>query len=176
MHFVRKHVLSQPVSAPGTIVTVCTANICRSPMAAALLQHALAAQPEPLRSLKVISAGVAARSGDAVSENSVLALKKVGLDIAGHRSQPVSQRMLDEALAVICMTESHRAMILVQADPAPRNVFLLREFLTGEVDREIGDPYGGPLRIYEMTRDEMVEAIPALVAHLKTLIGGKPAT
>ena len=66
------------MAQPGIIVAVCTANICRSPMAAALLQHALAARPEPLRSLRVVSAGVAARSGDLVSENSVLALRKVG--------------------------------------------------------------------------------------------------
>lgn len=139
-------------------------------MAAALLQHALAAQPEPLRSLRVISAGVAARSGDLVSENSVLALRKVGLDISRHRSQPLTQAMLDDALAVLCMTESHRAMIQVQGDPAPQNVFLFRQFLPGTVDREIGDPYGGPLRIYEAARDEMVESIPSLVAHLKTLL------
>lgn len=144
-------------------------------MAAALLQHALAAQAEPLRSLRVISAGVAARTGELVSENSVLALKKVGIDIAQHRSQPLTQRMLDEALAVICMTESHRAMIQVQADPVPANLFLYREFLPGPGDKEIGDPYGGPLRIYEAARDEMVEAIPGLVAHLKTLLAGKPA-
>jgi protein-tyrosine-phosphatase len=144
-------------------------------MAAALLQHALAAQPEPLRSFRVISAGVAARDGEPVSENSVLALKKVGLDISRHRSQALTQRMLDDALAVLCMTESHRAMIEVQADPVPRNLFLFREFLPGAADMEIGDPYGGPLRIYEAARDEMVESIPAIVAHLKTLIGPKPA-
>ncbi|MSU73071.1 MAG: low molecular weight protein arginine phosphatase [Opitutus sp.] len=153
----------------GPIVTVCTANICRSPMAAALLQHALAAQPAPLRSLKVISAGVAARRGAPVSENSVLALKKVGIDVSGHRAQPLTQELLDEAFAVLCMTESHRAMIQVQAEPVPRNLFLFREFLPGNVDQEIADPYGGPLKIYEASRDEMVEAIPALVAHLKTL-------
>ncbi len=153
----------------GPIVTVCTANICRSPMAAALLQHALAAQPAPLRSLKVISAGVAARRGTPVSENSVLALKKVGIDVSGHRAQPLTQELLDEAFAVLCMTESHRAMIQVQAEPVPRNLFLFREFLTGNVDQEIADPYGGPLKIYEASRDEMVEAIPALVAHLKIL-------
>lgn len=153
----------------GPIVTVCTANICRSPMAAALLQHALAAQPDPLRSLKVISAGVAARRGTPVSENSVLALKKVGIDVSGHRAQPLTQELLDEAFAVLCMVESHRAMIQVQAEPVPRNLFLFREFLPGNVDQEIADPYGGPLKIYEAARDEMVEAIPALVAHLKTL-------
>ena len=144
-------------------------------MAAALLQHALCAQPEPLRSLKVISAGVAARTGEPVSENSVLALKKVGIDLSQHRSQPLTQKMLDDALAVICMTESHRAMIQVQADPVPKNLFLFREFLPGDGEKEIGDPYGGPLRIYEAARDEMVESIPALVAHLKTLLPAAPA-
>ena len=144
-------------------------------MAAALLQHALSAQPEPLRSIKVISAGVAARTGEAVSENSVFALKKVGIDISQHRSQPLTQKMLDEALAVLCMTESHRAMIEVQAEPVPQNLFLFRQFVPGDVEKEIGDPYGGPLRVYESARDEMVESIPTLVAHLKTLIAGKPA-
>jgi protein-tyrosine-phosphatase len=163
------------VSDPGTIVVVCTANICRSPMAAALLQHALRAQPEPLRSLKVVSASVVGGSGDLVSENSVIALKKVGLDIAGHRSQPLTQRMLDGALAVIGMTESHRSMIQIQSEPVPKNLFLFREFLPGQVDHEIADPFGGPLRHYEQARDEMVEAIPSLVAHLKTLIAPKGA-
>jgi protein-tyrosine-phosphatase len=174
LRFPQKHVLSLPVSVPGTIVTVCTANICRSPMAAALLQHALAAQPEPLRSIKVISAGVAARPGEPVSENSVLALKKVGIDISQHRAQPLTQQLLDEALAVICMTESHRALIQVQAEPVPKNVFLFRQFLPSDGEKEIGDPYGGPLRIYEAVRDEMVESIPALVAHLRTLVPASP--
>jgi protein-tyrosine-phosphatase len=145
-------------------------------MAAALLQHALLAQPEPLRSIKVVSAGVAARPGEPVSENSVYALKKVGIDISQHRSQALTQDMIDAALAVICMTESHRAMIQVQADPVPKSLFLFREFLPGEVEREIGDPYGGPLRVYESARDEMVESIPSLVAHLKTLIAPSAAS
>ena len=58
-------------------------------MAAGLLQHALAAKPEPLQSLKVISAGVVARDGEPVSENSVIALKKAGIDISDHRSRSV---------------------------------------------------------------------------------------
>ena len=144
-------------------------------MAAALLQHALLAQPEPLRSLNVISAGVAARPGEPVSENSIFALKKVGIDISQHRSHALTQRMIDEAFAVICMTESHRAMIQVQAEPPPQNLFLFRQFLPGDVEREIGDPYGGPLGVYEAARDEMVESIPSLVAHLKTLLPAPPA-
>ena len=161
------------MSDSGKILTVCTANICRSPMAAALLQHALAAQPEPLRSLKVSSAGVAGRGGDRVSENSVIALKKVGLDIASHVSRPLTQEMLNEAALVLCMTESHRAMIRLQADPAPKNIFLFREFMPQRGDKEIGDPYGGPLKVYEAARDEMVEAIPSLLEFIKTRLGAK---
>ena len=157
---------------PDTIVVVCTANICRSPMAAGLLQHALAAQPEPLRSLQVVSAGVAARSGEPVSENSVVALKKVGIDISGRLSRPLTQPMLDGALAVLCMTESHRAMIRLQAEPPPKNLYLFREFMPQRGDKEIPDPFGGPIRIYEACRDEMVEAIPTLLEHLRALAAG----
>lgn len=161
------------MAKPGTIVTVCTANICRSPMAEALLKHALSAQPEPLRSWKIVSAGVAARPGDRVSENSITALKKVGLDIKGHTSRPLTRQLLDEAIAILCMTESHRAMIQLSFDPPPRHVYLFREFMPRAADKEIGDPYGGPLSEYEACRDEMVEAIPSLVEFFKELAGKK---
>jgi protein-tyrosine-phosphatase len=154
--------------APGPIVTVCTANICRSPMAAGLLQHALAGQAEPLKSLQVVSAGVAARTGEPVSENSVTAMKKAGIDIAGARSQPLSARLAQEASLILCMTESHRAMINLTLNPPPRHLYLFREFLPRGADKEIGDPYGGPLKVYEACRDEMVEAIPSLLAFLRT--------
>jgi protein-tyrosine-phosphatase len=138
-------------------------------MGAGLLEHALAAQPEPLKSLRVISAGVAARGDNLVSENSVLALKKVSIDISGLRSLPLTQRLLDEALVVFCMTETHRAMIQLQGNPSPKHLYLFREFLPRGADREIADPYGGSLKLYEQCRDEMVEAIPSLIEFLQKL-------
>jgi len=163
------------MSSPGHILVVCTGNICRSPMAEGLLRHALAGQPEPLKSLKVISAGVATRVGAPVSENSVIALKKAGIDISDHRSQPVTQKLLDDALAVFGMTESHRAIIQLQWHPVPRHLYLFREFLPASAEHEIGDPYGGPLKIYEACRDELVEAVPSVVAFLKTLVETRKA-
>ncbi len=41
--------------------------------------------------------------------------------------------------------------------------------MPGKTDREIGDPFGGPLKEYEACRDEMVEALPSILAHLRTL-------
>ncbi|MFO1448027.1 MAG: low molecular weight protein arginine phosphatase [Opitutaceae bacterium] len=155
------------------LLTVCTANICRSPMAAGLLTHALAGQDEPLRSLEVVSAGVAARGGEPVSEHSVTALKRVGINIEDHISQPLTQELIDGALAIFCMTETHRAMIQVQFDPMPEHVYLWREFLPDDEDKEIGDPFGGPLKVYEACRDEMVEAIPSLLAFVRKLTASK---
>lgn len=145
-------------------------------MAEALLQHALRAESEPLKSLKVMSAGVAARDGDRVSENSVIALKKVGLDLAGHTAQALTQELVQNALAIFCMTESHRAMIQVSFEPPPKHLYLLREFMPPPADPEIGDPYGGPLKLYEGSRDEMVEAIPSVIEFLKSLVASTPAT
>src|SRR5450432_1562397 len=122
---------------PGHILVVCTGNICRSPMGAALLQHALAAQPEPLRSIKVISAGVASRTGEPASVHAVTALKKVGIDLRGHASQPVTQELLDDALLVLCMTESHRDMIEVTAQPPPGRLLLFKELTGQKGDLEI---------------------------------------
>jgi len=138
-------------------------------MGAALLQHALAVQPEPLRSLRVLSAGVAARSGEPATANSVAALKKVGIDLKSHRSQPVTQELLDHALLVLCMTESHRDMIEITGRPTPPRLFLFREFYAQGVSAEIPDPYGLHLTAYEATRDEMVEAIPSIIAYLAAL-------
>jgi protein-tyrosine-phosphatase len=155
--------------APGHILIVCTGNICRSPMAQGLLAHALSAQPEPLRSLKVISAGVAAHTGEPISENAVVALRKVGIDASHLRSQGLTQKLLDDALVVFGMTESHRDIIRSRARPVPEHLYLFREFLPAPASKEIGDPFGGPLRVYESVRDEMVEAVPGIVDFLKKL-------
>jgi protein-tyrosine-phosphatase len=143
-------------------------------MGAALLQHALAAQPEPLKSLRVLSAGVASRSGDPAAANGIAALKKVGIDLRDHRSQPVTQELLDRALLVLCMTESHRDMIELSADPVPARLHLFREFTGAHGNLEIPDPYGLHLSAYEATRDEMVAAIPSIIAALAKLVPAAP--
>lgn len=158
------------MASTGKLLVICTANVCRSPMAAKLLQHALAAEPEPLRSVPVGSAGIAAMRGAPATDYSVAALKKVGLNLAEHSSEPLTQALLDEALAVFCMTETHRAMIQLNFDRVPRHLYLFRQFVGDGRDPEIADPYGQSFATYEACRDAMVEAIPSLVKFLRGLV------
>lgn len=138
-------------------------------MAAALFRHALAAQDAPLRDLEVVSAGVSAVDGCPPSANTTHALKKVGLSLENHRSKHLTQAMLDQALAVFCMTEAHRAMVEIQFDVSKTNIHLMREFVATD-DQNIPDPFGSNLQSYEACRDSMVEAVPSLLEYLRKLL------
>lgn len=153
-----------------SVLVVCTANICRSPMGEALVRHALAAQPEPLKSLKVVSAGVATYDGEPVTPSSAKALQKVGLDISGHRSQRLTRDLVENAVVVLVMTESHRAIINDAFPDLQTPVYLFRETIPNVQDTGIPDPFGMDFPAYEATRDSMVEAIPSIVKLVETLV------
>ncbi len=148
------------------ILTICTGNVCRSPMAARLLQHALKAESPPLDQLEVLSAGVAAGFGDPASENSVAALKKVGLDLSDHQSQPLSRHLMQRAFAVFGMTHSHLDILRECFDALPPRVHLFREF-TADGPEEIPDPFGMSYDAYVACLDAMAEAVPSVVAYLR---------
>lgn len=153
----------------GPVIFVCTANICRSPMAEVLFRHALAAEDDPMQTIQVASAGVSAIDGQAASANSVEAMRKVGVLLSDHRSRHLTQAMVSNALAVFCMTESHHDIIRLQYRQQPARLHLMREFMPDTRESEIPDPFGGNLRTYEICRDSMVEAISSLLQYVRSI-------
>ena len=154
-------------SERNLILTICTGNVCRSPMAEKLLQHALAGQDTPLNQIEIVSAGVAAGYGEPASVNSVTALKKVKIDLDGHKSQPVTQDLIDRAFLILGMTQSHIDTLNYYHTDLPERVHLFREFMGKDDSPEIPDPYGQNYTAYAACFDSMAEAIPSLVAYLK---------
>jgi protein-tyrosine phosphatase len=136
-------------------------------MAEKLLQHALAGQGTPLNQIEIVSAGVAAGYGEPASVNSVTALKRVKIDLDGHKSQPVTQDLIDRAFLILGMTQSHIDTLNYHHTDLPERVHLFREFMGKDDSPEIPDPYGQNYTAYAACFDSMAEAIPSLVAYLK---------
>ena len=144
------------------VLFVCTANVCRSPMAEHLFARAVD-QSDSSQNIQAFSAGLSAMDGDKASQHSIDACEEIGVDITCHRSAGLNRLSLQEASAVFCMTESHRALINMYFElPEGYPIFLMREFVEDE-SKELPDPYGQDIGIYRQCRDRMLEAMPSLI-------------
>ena len=134
------------------ILVICVGNICRSPMAEALLQRALRGQD----GITVESAGLGALVGHPASDYSIELMDEMGIDITGHRARQIHPDMVRDADLVLVMEAGHKRAI-DDADPSARGkVYRLGEWQ----DRNIDDPYRQARVAYE----EALEDIEAGVA------------
>jgi protein-tyrosine phosphatase len=139
-----------------TILFVCTANICRSPMAAAIMRQRIAAlglDPQ----VQVISAGIWAEEGYGASTNAITTLAARGVDLTEHRSQAMTTSLLAQADIVLVMEEAHRRSLFYLAPQYLSKVYLLTEMSGRHEDVE--DPYGRPLAAYARTADLLEQLI-----------------
>jgi len=141
-----------------TILFVCTANICRSPMAAAIMRQRVA-QLGLEDSVQVISAGVWAEEGNEASPNAIVTLSARGIDLTGHRSHLITSSLLAQADLVLVMQESHRRSLFHLAPKYLGKVYLLTE-MSGQHE-DVADPYGGSLEGYADTVDLLEQLIDA---------------
>jgi protein-tyrosine-phosphatase len=142
----------------GPIITVCTGNICRSPMAEYFLRKAL---EEAGLSHPVASAGIAAYNGQPASAFAAQAMKETGIDISAHRSRALTKKMVEGAELVLVMTEMHKLALSEEFGPVKAPILLWRENMPR--DKQIPDPYGCDLKTYQVCRDSIREAVPGWV-------------
>ena len=134
---------------PDGIVVLCTANVCRSPMAAALLARRLSGLGVAAR---VRSAGML-RGGDPPLPEVISVMARYGIDITGHRSRVACAADLARASLVLAMARDNlRYAVVTEPGVWPR-AFTLRELIRrGERigPRRPGEPLSGWLsRVHE---------------------------
>ncbi len=151
------------------IVFVCTGNTCRSPMAEYIFRRR--AEELGLVKLKVASAGTNAKKGDTMNEKSAEILMDKGFDTVSFQAKKIDARMLKQSLAIVCMTDIQRDMLMEMRwqvlraageEEIENNVYSFSE-LAGY---QVMDPYGGDMECYRYVYELIDGGMSALIAKL----------
>lgn len=120
---------------PFTILTVCSGNICRSPLAAQLLRAQLADRPD----VAVASAGTVADRDAPMDALAAAQSNRLGGDPADHRSRHLTERIVAEADLVLTAERAHRAAVVSLLPRASRRTFTVLQFARVLRDMESQD-------------------------------------
>jgi protein-tyrosine phosphatase len=93
---------------------ICTANVCRSPLAEGYLKFLLSKNPIP--NVEVESAGVMALEGSLPFECAAEVAEIMGFNIRPHRARRLTQEIGNQADAILCM-ETWQAKDVLALDP-----------------------------------------------------------
>ena len=139
-----------------SILFVCTANLYRSPLAAAFFFRKLTAEGLTRR-WRVASAGTWTTSGQRVPSNVLLAAGAAGLDLASHLTRQVDRDLLARFDLILVMEKGHREALRIEFPFVQEKVHLLSE-VADQLEYDVADPANSGL-----ATSEIVAAISGLI-------------
>jgi len=150
-----------------TILFVCSANMCRSPMAEALFRNLLQ-QRVMDGDWDIASAGVWAYDGSRASEGAIKALRLKGIDLSGHRARGISLAMMHDSDLILVMESNHKEALQAAFPKHSKKVYLLSEMVG--MKHDILDPIGGTLADYTDTAAELEQLLMDALPQMEGLI------
>jgi protein-tyrosine phosphatase len=131
--------------APGAVLFVCLGNICRSPVAAAVMRARLDAAGLA-SAVRVDSAATHAYRIDSPAHPETRRLAELrGYDLGGHRARLVVPGDFNHFELILAMDRQNLAALSALAPAeADGRLQLLMDFAPGLGVQEVPDPYGGP--------------------------------
>ncbi len=133
-----------------SVLFICTANQCRSPLAEGLLRLRVGIENPNWR---ISSAGTWAYDGAPATRFSLQVLSERGCDLNGHASRTVNKALVDSHRLILTMERGHKEALRIEFPKARERIFLLSEMI-GK-DFEIDDPIGHPLEDYQAAGREI---------------------
>lgn len=107
--------------------------------------------------IDVKSAGTWAEPGYPATPHGVTVIAERGLDNRGHKSQSVTNELMEEHDLVLTMESGHKEAIQIEFPDMASKVFMLSE-MAGMI-KNIDDPIGGSLEDYRNTADDIEDWI-----------------
>lgn len=149
------------------VCLVCTGNTCRSPMSEAILKAEVAKRGLPWH---VDSGGLLAANGAPASEGSVLAARRDGVDLSGHRSTLFTPERAEQCDLILVHSGEHYHRIATWSDHLAEKTFLLKHFPEpGDPGPEVWveDPMGLDLEDYIDTWRELKTVLGRIVPDIE---------
>ncbi|WP_422117222.1 low molecular weight protein-tyrosine-phosphatase [Brachybacterium sp. UNK5269] len=155
------------------IVTVCTGNICRSPLAEYALREALG-DAGLGQQVEVTSVGTSGwEIGNPIDPRAGALLRRHGVDARAHRARQMSSAELQGADLVLALDHDHLAPLeeLLGAAAAQQKVRMVRDFAPTPVqDTGIRDPWYGDESDFELAWEQIDEAVGGIVEHVRAAL------
>ncbi|MBX3048629.1 MAG: hypothetical protein KF885_05580 [Anaerolineales bacterium] len=156
------------------ILLICTANICRSPMAEGFLKE-LAVSKSFASNWHIESAGTWGQPGLPAAAGSLNAMQARNINISQHRSRIVSAALIAEADLILTMESGHKEALQIEFPEKRDCVYQLSELIGEEFDIE--DPIGQSLQRFERTANEikdlLIRGLPTIASWLEAGNGNK---
>jgi protein-tyrosine-phosphatase len=141
------------LSKKFTIIVACKANITRSAYLHGYMEHYLKEHmPYARKKVRILSAGVKARSGGSASQVVKHVAKVNGFSLRGHHSDPFTKKLVKQADVILVMEQWQKDSVLERFPKAENKTFRMMEYLwNGDPEdiRDIPDPTGQNLKDYE---------------------------
>lgn len=142
----------------NSILIVCVGNICRSPMAEAMLRDQLAG-----KNIRVASAGVGALVDKPMDSTALEVLREHGGDHPDHKARQLTREMAHQYDLILTMEPRHVQDILKIAPEARGKTFLLGKW---QGDQKIPDPYRQQRPAFEHVYQLVQQGVTSWAKHL----------
>ena len=139
-----------------SVLFVCTANQCRSPMAEAIFRD-LMQKNGKLEAWSIDSAGVGALAGQPATLFTQSTLRERGIEIGAHRSRTVTKELLRSHKLILTMEHEQEEALKSAFPEMTDRICLLASMVDGQFD--IDDPIGRPIERYRSLANELTDVL-----------------
>jgi protein-tyrosine phosphatase len=144
----------------SNVLVVCVGNICRSPMAEAMLAHRVSGS-----GVMISSAGTHAMLSSTMDPLAQAVLQVNDIPAHKHRSRQIDVQMLHQADLILLMEQRQMQSVLKLAPEVRGKTFLIGKW---QQDLEIADPYRRPKLAFEQTYEQLSRCVDDWLPYLQS--------